>query len=190
MIFHFHDLCFGRIFQLVCYFQLFGGFLFPNLCALKRGCVRNIFEFFFKIKFGRHAHRQPVCLWDVFSSCLGNVMHSAFAAFPSFPCECSAKVQLIQSLMDDSRQCPFVHRHTRAKRTHTHACLDEVCEVSAASASWYACEIIGSHTASRASWCAVMLLYIFPVSCCLSGNQPSSFTLSNGEMKSKLIAVI
>lgn len=54
----------------------------------------------------------------------GNVMHSAFFFSPClFPVECSAKVQLIQSLVDDSHhhhhQCPILHRCTDT-HTHTH----------------------------------------------------------------------
>lgn len=84
-----------------------------HVCALQRGCVRAVCAALIKlgdflIKFGWHSHCQPVCLRDVFASSRGNVMHSAFPAFPSSPCECSAKVQLIQSLVDDSRHSvPF-----------------------------------------------------------------------------------
>lgn len=105
---------------------------------------------------GDTPHCQPVCLRDVLTSSWGNVMHSAF------PCECSAKVQLIQSLADDSRRsvplCTDARAHARTHDTHTHsqaqkhtrasehmrrgAWLEEVYEVSAESESQRTCEMI------------------------------------------------
>lgn len=94
------------------------------------------------------------------------VMHSAP---PSFSCECSSKVQLIQSLVDDSHQSPSLCRHTRTHIhtyiwTHTPRCLagGVFYEVSAVSASQRTCEMISYSPAS-------LLALTLPFSVFLSG---------------------
>ena len=70
--------------------------------------------------------------------------------FPSYPCECSTKVQLIQSMLDDSR-------HSVPSDTHTHTHMhhgvwrDEVCEIRDASASQHTCGMISCSPSSLAT---------------------------------------
>ncbi len=182
------------------------------MCALHRGCVRAVCAaltklYDFLMTFGWHSHCQPVCLRDVLTSSWGNVMHSAYPAFPSSPCECSAKVQLIQSLVDDSRHsvpfCTDAQTHTHKHgSTHTHtpqhmhhgAWLDEDCEVSAASASQHTCEMIScSPTSLPTQTLLVSVFYLlmhrhalsftiflsaFLISWCLSLTPTQTFPLS------------
>lgn len=119
--------------------------------ALQRGCVQAVCVALLKlgdflITLGWHSclEQMPVCLWDVFTSSGGNVMLSAFPPF-------LVKVKLIQSLVDDSHHSVPFCTDAEATARRNGPWLDEVCEVSAASASQCTCEII-SHSNSPYLW--------------------------------------